>query len=73
MPIYDNFLRVRDQLGMLILFSGADIGIGLVFTYVFMLQFGLIGTVLGWLVSRFVVLALMAVLWRRQIAQPVGA
>ena len=52
MPIYDTFLRVRDQLVALIVVSGADIGLGILLMYVFMVRGGLVGATIGWLVSR---------------------
>jgi O-antigen/teichoic acid export membrane protein len=69
MPIYDTFLRVRDQLLALILVSGADIALGIVLMYVFMLRYGLIGATVGWLVSRFAILLIIAPFWKRQSQQ----
>jgi O-antigen/teichoic acid export membrane protein len=69
MPIYDTFLRVRDQLIALILVSGADIGLGIVLMYVFMVRFGLVGATVGWLVSRFAILLVIAPFWKRQSQQ----
>ncbi|HEX9117920.1 MAG TPA: oligosaccharide flippase family protein [Anaerolineae bacterium] len=63
-PIWDTYLRVRDQLVLLILFSAADIGLGILGTYLFMIPYGLNGVAIGWLISRFAVLALILVLWR---------
>jgi O-antigen/teichoic acid export membrane protein len=68
-PIYATYLRVRDRLVALVIYSALDVGLGVLLMYLLMLRYGLVGATLGWLASRVVVLAVILPLWRLQAQQ----
>jgi O-antigen/teichoic acid export membrane protein len=59
-----SVLRINGRLLPLILVTGGDLALGLLAVYLCMMQFGLLGVGFGWLLSRFVMVIALAVLWR---------
>lgn len=63
--IYISVLRVRNEMKQLTLITALDMALGLLAVYWFMTSFGLIGSGMGWLVSRFAILIYVIYVWRR--------
>lgn len=62
--VLTSVLRINGRFLPLILVTGGDLTLGLLAVYLCMAQFGLIGVGIGWLLSRFVMVIALAVLWR---------
>jgi Na+-driven multidrug efflux pump len=62
-----SVLRINGKLGPLLLVTGGDLIVGLLLVYVCMLQLGLLGVGIGWLLSRILIAAILGTLWRRGI------
>ncbi|MGD2050740.1 MAG: hypothetical protein PVH03_14665 [Chloroflexota bacterium] len=70
LAIYLSVLRVRDQLHSLLFLTAASTASGLLMAYYMMQGFGLIGAGFGWLLSRLLMVACLAILWKLQLGQP---
>jgi O-antigen/teichoic acid export membrane protein len=62
-----SVLRINGKLVPLLLVTGGDLIVGLLLVYVCMLQLGLLGVGIGWLLSRILIAAILGTLWRRGI------
>lgn len=62
--VLTSVLRINGRLWPLIVVTGGDLALGLLAVYVCMAYFGLLGVGIGWLISRFVMVIAMGVLWR---------
>lgn len=70
LAIYLSVLRVRDQLHTLLFLTTTSTVSGLLLAYIMMRGFGLLGAGVGWLLSRLLVVACLAILWKLHPGRP---